>query len=517
MKEIIKEFQSLSLKSNMLKHHFNNITYYNNEFFNSFAEIDNIKMKIINQINQILPIHNQIRQKRGLINGLGNIIKSITGNLDQEDAERLDHNIEILKQNQNNIKISLDKQTTLLGKSIKSFKTITENITHNQKILGMKVNQIITILKDIKTQEASDFEEYRTHMILTQISMFFQNIYDLLEKIEVAITFAKLNTFHNAIVKSAELLEELKIIDKAIKTEKLPFEPIPENILKIENIIGIKSYVKNFEINFIIEIPLVKRDNYNIFQLFPLPTPNGEYHKMIIPNFNYLIINERNFGYSDESCKQVVDKEYLCTHIHSENMYKNLPCEVQLLRYQHNLSNCNQIAIKIEKLDIQNIDEGKWILVTNKDIVATQYCGTSQDQVLFNGTYLIELSSPCSLKIDNVLIKSYRNSKDLFQNIPLPDFNLNLTHKTVYSNVNPLKMNSVNLNKLDDIQKEINVQKYENSKLLNNSIYYHKTSFWTILLYILLVILILYYVYKYLGPKLKVKTNLNGNEQNIII
>ena len=82
-----------------------------------------------------------------------------------------------------------------------------------------------------------------------------------------------------------------KIINSLLLLEKFPCQAIPENILIFENILDIKSYSKDNEIVFIIEVPLVERDNYNIFHLFPLPTPAENHFKMIIPNFPYLIIN----------------------------------------------------------------------------------------------------------------------------------------------------------------------------------------------------------------------------------
>ena len=52
-------------------------------------------------------------RKRGLFNPLGTFIKSITGNLDQNDAEQIDAKIKQLQDNQNKIKIDAINQITL--------------------------------------------------------------------------------------------------------------------------------------------------------------------------------------------------------------------------------------------------------------------------------------------------------------------------------------------------------------------------------------------------------------------
>ncbi|CAG9760302.1 unnamed protein product [Ceutorhynchus assimilis] len=198
---------------------------------------------------------------------------------------------------------------------------------------------------------------------------------------------------------------------KRLKSKKLPFETIPENILKFETILDIKSYAKDSEIIFIIEVPLVEKENYNFVQLFPLPTPTNKYFKMLIPNFQYVIINEHNFGYSNTPCKKILDNEYLCKHIHTEILYKNLPCELQLLTYQHNITNCNPILVKIESVQVQNIDEGKWIVITDKE----QHYNSAEvkkKMCFLNGTHLVEINFPCSLKI--AAIKSYKNINHKF-------------------------------------------------------------------------------------------------------
>lgn len=516
MTNLITEFLSINNKYGTLKENIKNRTDYKKEFHNSYIIIDNLKQKINDRLNQILPT--QTREKRALINALGSIIKTITGNLDQDDAERIDNNIDILKQNQNDLKISLNKQMTLLSKSIDNFQETIKNISHNQEILEYRVNQIIETINKVEIKETNLFEFFRIHMIFSQITTFYQNIYDILENIETAISFAKLNTFHNTIVNTNELLAELRLLTKKLTFEKLPFEPTSENILKLENTLEIRSFVKNKEIVFVIEIPLVEKLNYNLFQLFPLPTKHDKYFKIIVPNFEYLLINERNFGYSNQPCKRISLNEFLCNHIHSENFYKNIPCEVQLLRYEHNISNCNTLYIDIDNMQLQNIEENKWILVTNNDIIGIETCVNTQNNVLFNGTYLLELSFPCSLKLGDIVINTYKNVKHNFQNIPLPNIDNNLTHKVLYKQVKLLNLNNINFNKLNKLQEEITFQKSENSKLFNNRIYYNKTSIWTVLLYVILCIIISFLIWKYLWPiYLNFKRNENNQNDNIVI
>ncbi|KAK9702276.1 Baculovirus F protein [Popillia japonica] len=94
--------------------------------------IDHLQEGIENLIEQILPNH---RQRRGIINGLGSIIKVITGNMDQEDAERINQQIQDLQQGQKNNAKVLKKQISLAKNAIVSFNNTISNLKHNQIIL----------------------------------------------------------------------------------------------------------------------------------------------------------------------------------------------------------------------------------------------------------------------------------------------------------------------------------------------------------------------------------------------
>jgi hypothetical protein len=192
---------------------------------------------------------------------------------------------------------------------------------------------------------------------------------------------------------------------------------------------------------------------------------------------------------------------------------------MQLIRYQQNITNCQQTFIHIKNTYIQNIDQGKWIVVTNKNIAATENCKNSKNTVIINGTYLVELTPFCSLKINDILLKEYKNSRNKFLHVPLPNINLNSNNGTIYNNIKFLNTHPVNFEKINEFQKEIELQKEENSKILNTPVYYYRTSFWTILLYIIMLILMFYYVYKYLWPKIKIFKSKNKKlkETEIII
>ena len=61
-----------------------------------------------------------------------------------------------------------------------------------------------------------------TSSFLIEALASLQTIYDILEKIEIAITFSKLNTFHNSIVDPKELLNSIEAIETQMNGGRLP-------------------------------------------------------------------------------------------------------------------------------------------------------------------------------------------------------------------------------------------------------------------------------------------------------
>lgn len=183
-----------------------------------------------------------------------------------------------------------------------------------------------------------------------------QITYDLLENIEVAITFSKLNTFHNSIIEPKDLLSEILQINNLLDQNKFPFKPAIENLLLFEKVIEIKSFSKDNQITFLIEIPIVEIESYTYYHLYPLPTPHLGSFKTIIPRSKFLVTNEHTYAFFETKCQEIIPEEFLCHEVHTSKIGADAPCEIQLLQYTINPTNCEQIATDISDIKIQKIE-----------------------------------------------------------------------------------------------------------------------------------------------------------------
>lgn len=453
------------------------------------------------------------KNKRGIIDGLGSIIKAITGNLDQNDAERYDQAIVTLSDNQIKMKSLLKEQITILQRSIQNFEQNTKKLAHNELILKSRIAQIERFIHDTQLEKIEVYNYFLLYSLLSQITTTFQVIYDAFERIEVAITFSKLNIFHNSIIEPKDLLLEISSINKYLEKNKLPFEPVLENTLLFEKVIEIKSYSKGNQIIFILQIPIVQLESYNYYHLYSLPIPISDSFKTIIPHSKYLLLNEQTYSFSDVKCQKVMSEEYLCQENNIVKIENDIPCEVKLLKYSRNVTNCQYTPVRLSSTKIQKMEDNKWIIVTPQNVVAHQKCGNNQDNIPLNGSYVLELNNQCVVRIEDNVIKTLQNVKPNFKQIKLPKIQFSKSFpKNDSYNIKPLQLETINLDEIKSVHSVLNEQQNKLNNITEVPVHFHRISFYTILLYIILTIISFYVMYCYV-KKLRSSNIARRNEE----
>ncbi|XP_056648012.1 uncharacterized protein LOC130452663 [Diorhabda sublineata] len=301
-------------------------------------------------------------------------------------------------------------------------------------------------------------------MLVSQITPTYQLIYKILEKIEVAITFSKLNTVHNSIIEPRELLDEIKIVNKQLKFNKLPFEPRVENILLYEKVTEIKCYTKGYKIVFILEIPIVESEMYNYFHIYSLPVPTQNSFKVILHQAKFLILNDLSYMFFDENCQEVSSEQYICNQNGPVIIQEETPCEIQMLHYFKNVSSCQQLAIRMPKLRIQKLEKNHWILISPEISVVNQKCGSNKDNFPIQGTFILELDSECEVDINGIKINHFENHQTELKLINFP--NLTFPSEISKFQVKPIQLYSTNLDEIKTYSKCFKHSKTENLNYL---------------------------------------------------
>ena len=80
------------------------------------------------------------RDKRGLINGLGTLVKTITGNMDATDAQDIQSRFKNILKNEELLKTNVNLQIAQQYEITNRFKNITEHINQEQKVIDKFIN-----------------------------------------------------------------------------------------------------------------------------------------------------------------------------------------------------------------------------------------------------------------------------------------------------------------------------------------------------------------------------------------
>lgn len=189
----------------MNRYKFNNTLTNNNNFLNSL--LSRIKTKI-----QLLNIK---RTKRGLVNGFGAIIKSITGSLVSKDQERYNQIIENNNNDQKLISNKLNTVSKIDNNITNQFHDKIKTIIKNKNILNEKLNiiqkEIVNIINEIIIM--------KTLNLINEFIQVGQDLSFSIIQLAERLIFCKLNTLHFGIIDYKQLLNELnKIDDKYLRS-----------------------------------------------------------------------------------------------------------------------------------------------------------------------------------------------------------------------------------------------------------------------------------------------------------
>ncbi|CAH0725412.1 unnamed protein product, partial [Brenthis ino] len=165
--EIIKEFmlEYLSKKKYAFIIPNDELYYKVSEVYRKYFDHNHVK-----EICKHLNIQSNIRTKRGLINGLGSIIKLITGNLDDNDLINIQNNLETLR-------IAYNKQISVTDSSLEEDNKQILNITNIQIQINNQLNNVL----NNKAQQK----------VAISLLLQAQTLQDIAERLTTAITFAE--------------------------------------------------------------------------------------------------------------------------------------------------------------------------------------------------------------------------------------------------------------------------------------------------------------------------------------
>ncbi|AHH82709.1 F protein [Buzura suppressaria nucleopolyhedrovirus] len=279
------------------------------------------------------------RRKRGLINGMGTMYKFLFGMMDHNDANLL-HKVANGENSLNNQVKRLTDEMITLASYVEHLNCVEQHKTDLCVYLDAKLNLFQTQLYEI------------------------ENLYTRLDR---AVDDALNNKINDMIMTPKRLLQEMINVSTHLPAKmKWPVELKLKNMHSLLNNDILKIHVfitKERKLLFILEIPLIGQENYNLYQVVPIPFCNNGKCAIIVPDSKYLALSADRRNYvrlDDEETKlfKTNGNNLLCYKPRiSHDSDKAVLCDIKILLDIESGGGVNDLAkycdVRIGKFDTE--------------------------------------------------------------------------------------------------------------------------------------------------------------------
>ncbi|XP_050557832.1 uncharacterized protein LOC126911988 [Spodoptera frugiperda] len=269
--------------------------------------------------NVLLGQQGQVRRRRGLINGIGYVAHSLFGVLDETFAEQYQKDIALIRSDQKHLSNLWRNQTSIVEAELNVIKRIENTLDKQHKILNQHITNYYSDMNKLKEEirhtdnkAAFTLSTFIANNIMTNLKEIQETLVDTVAN----IYYEKFN-FH--LLTPAQLKNELNVITGQISKDlALPINNIQADLAKIYHLLKVKARVTREFLIFEVRIPLVSREDYELYNLIPIPQQANTSMVIIVPVAKYLAINTHKDAYipvstSDlQKCVPYSADEYIC-------------------------------------------------------------------------------------------------------------------------------------------------------------------------------------------------------------
>lgn len=426
----------------------------------TIAKLESLKSKL----NILYP---KYRTKRGLINGAGTIIKSITGNLDADDLTQLNQIIEKINLNEHDLKSDMNKQVIINRKMIDRFKNITDYINNQQVTISNALSNRNQLLTNQLYREESSIQYLQyLNQINYNIDLLSNHITDIAE----AIILAKLKVISKFILHP----DELDYIHSLLNNMSFPIQSDEQ----IYELLELQAYYSGTRIIFNLNIPVISNEIFKHTHLIPLANNRKQ---SILINYPYITHNSKFIFYFTNKCKEI-EQTYVCDKPSFKEYTNSSKCIGNIIYG----SDANCQYIEMPHMDQITTPENDYILLMNiTEKTITNTCGLRTSKV--QGTALIHYEN-CSITINNITYSNiWTKHWDQIHIVPMMFNKINKTSVTKILTVEKLQ--------------EYHFENSDHIELLKIQIGNHRLMFYSYATLITITLVIFYFI--------KIKTNRN--------
>lgn len=377
------------------------------------------------------------RQKRGYINAVGSISKTLFGTLSAEDADRYDKILSEVEQNLDAVTHLVSEQTSIDRAILDSVNGTLGTIEYNVEALNKTLNNVLSSFqkfqKDMSTALMLDIAMENHINLLNLVLQHFQAEVD---SVINAILFAKVGILHPVLITPKELLLKLREGEGFSKFNfVVPLEL--EFVNELWDNLEIITYMSNNKLVVVLKVPLFAKELFSLYKLIPLLSKiSNKTYLFLDTEFNYVANNEEKSKYylidniMFGGCKQVLENLVCKGQNLIEYTAGSHHCEIQVMQNVTNIANfCQLKVIKIlEPLFISLEKPNSWLFIGMDSIFTAITCIDKDGknviwQQVLTGVGCITFLAECMLTTSENVIYSYKIKSRVDGSDIIPRFN----------------------------------------------------------------------------------------------
>ncbi|KAG6454118.1 hypothetical protein O3G_MSEX008494 [Manduca sexta] len=436
------------------------------------------------------------RLRRGLINGVGYIAHSLFGVLDEQFAEQYKNDIETIKDNEKHLVILWKNQTSVVEAEFNLIKRVEDTMNKQHKIFNQHLNNLEKAFNSqgVELENVASTTEFTVSSIIA--NSMLTNLQNIQETLIDTITNVYIGKFNYHLLPPEQLRDELNVIAGLLtKDLSLPLEDIQSDLSKMYHLLNVRARASKKFIIFEVRIPLVSRDNFEIFKLIPIPQRIKSNAITIVPVSDYVAINIQKDSYIPMSEKDI-------QHCMNYDFNTHL-CASQQPIYQTKLEEnlCNKDQASDKCLTKTSNCKNTWTELSNINTYLFYCCGQCTVRIIrenhiaaeiLREVGIISLSDKCIIKGSTFTIFAHKlqskilNKEADILKIEIPPINKIINLSVPVSTVE--NQSTVDHQKsFEYINRQIQQLKQDSEGILTERVSYHDVHHYVAIYLVVLV------------------------------
>jgi flagellar basal body-associated protein FliL len=380
------------------------------------------------------------RKKRGLLNFIGEVSKSLFGTLSQSDSEEYLAEFANLRKRGAQTDSIVKRHTTLIESSINMLRTTHEQM-ENQ---GREVDRLIKeIREDINTIKIHDMWWRRTvaakdkvQDLVSYVTLLIISFQAKQQQFLHTISVGEKNANNPILIPPQLFTEELKKIKVAAGALKadLPMEITRDTITMFYQMSTPRVRILNNQLIICFTIPLVSMEEFTLYKVTSYPNRIVDsYFNYIVPTFEYIALDKFKLHHvylnNEEinNCHSVKGDRLVCKHTSPIMTSHNTKiCEVKLLQNEPLSDECDvRIGNLTREVWIKLRQPNSWIYTFPEEETVHVGCDSQISDKKVKGSGILTISAGCEINTNNILIKGFWTAETHIYKSFIPSFKTN--------------------------------------------------------------------------------------------